>query len=55
MDCVLEKMLKEKLSLTRRNYLLLAFWDADYVPGPEEEAEIPDIFQSGAQASEHIN
>jgi hypothetical protein len=55
MDCVLEKMLKDKIPLTRRNYLLLAFWDEDYVPGPEEEAEIPDVFQLGAQASEYIN
>jgi hypothetical protein len=25
-------MLKEKIPLTRRNYLLLAYWDPDYVP-----------------------
>jgi hypothetical protein len=55
MDHVLQRMLKEKIPLTRRNYLLLAYWDADYVPGPEEEAEIPEMFRVGVQTSQHIN
>lgn len=44
-DCVLQYMLKHKVHLTRRNYLALAFLDPDYVPGPQEEAEIPEVFQ----------
>ena len=55
MDAILHKMLKEKIPLTRRNYLELAYWDPDYVPGPEEEAEIPEMFRLGVQTSEQVN
>lgn len=54
-DIVLEKMLKEKIPLTRQNYLLFAFWDGDYVPSAEEEAEIPEMFQLGDEPSDQVH
>jgi len=54
-DCVLEKMKKEKIALTKSNYRLLAFWDANYVPGAEELAEFPEEYDTWPESDEVIH
>jgi hypothetical protein len=48
-------MLKNKVPLTRKNYLLLAYWDADRELDAEEESMLPEMFQLGVETSEWVN
>jgi len=61
MDHILNYMIKNKIPLTRRNYLDLAYWNADYEPDAEEESMLPEMFQkydadgNRVITSEHVN
>lgn len=56
-DIVLEKMLKEKVPLTQRNYITLAFWDKRSIEelGAEERADLPDGFEDWPEDEGRIN
>jgi hypothetical protein len=46
-DCILEMMTRQRVPLTRENYLFLAYWDPSRELDAEAEAGLPIQFQIG--------
>jgi hypothetical protein len=55
MDIVLEKLIKEELPLTKRNYRLFAWWDADHEVVGAEWSLLPTEYEDWPEGDEVIN